>query len=100
MVEQMVDRPSTINIAVPFELIMNDDITAILELKLGENPRVLETDSGFQMIMLSECNLDSLIALFDIAPYVTLEKTFEEFIHTGTDLMVDFIVGLNVEIDL
>jgi hypothetical protein len=70
----MTNKETTVNIAVPFEIIMDTDIDAILELKIGENPRVLETDDAYQMIMLSGCNLDAIVALFDIAPYLILEN--------------------------
>ncbi len=93
------DKSSTINIAIPFELVMDIDMDAIMEIKLGDNPRLLETDDHFDMIMLSGCNLDAIIQLFDIAPYLTLEKTYVDYFHTGVNLSVDFITGLNVDLD-
>lgn len=97
---QQDNKPTTINIAIPIELIMDTDIDAILELNLSENSKVLETDDSLELIVLSGCSLDAMLKLFDIAPYFTLEKTFERFSHTGVDLEIDFIVGINVELDL
>ncbi len=96
---QMV-KNTTITIAVPIELMMDTEVDAVIDIKLGGNPRVLETDDYGEYLILSDCTLEDIVKLFDLAPYVTLEKTFEDFIHTGVDLEVDFIVGLNVEMDL
>lgn len=96
---QTIDN-TTINIAIPFELLMDNDMQAILDLEIGENTRVLETDDGYEIIILPKCDLKGIVMLFDIAPYLILEKTYADFFHTGVDLEVGFITGLNLEMDL
>lgn len=97
---QMTDKITTINIAIPIEIVMDTDIDTIMDLKIGENTRVLECDDYYEIIMIAGCDLDSMVKLFDIAPYLTLEKTYQDFFHTGVDLEVEFLAGLNVELDL
>ncbi len=96
---QTIDN-TTINIAVPLELLMDNDVQAILDLEIGENPRVLFTDDGFEIIILPECKLKGIVMLFDIAPYLILEKTYADFFHTGVDLEVGFVTGLNLDVDV
>lgn len=100
MVQTIDDKTINVNVAVPFEIILETDTQTILDLQIGGNPKVLETDDGYEIIMLPNCDLNAIVMLFDIAPYLVLEKTYVDYFHTGVDLEIDFITGINIESDL
>ena len=82
-------------IAIPIDQLMYEDLQSILDTDISSDKRIIRTDDDLDILILSDCTIDTIIELLDLCPYLAIEKNFEEYIHTGVKIDIVLSTDLN-----
>ena len=82
-------------IVIPLELLMSEDLQSILDTDISSDKRIIKTDDNLDVLILSDCTIDTIIELLDLCPYLVIQKNFDDYVHTGVKIDIDLSTDLN-----
>ncbi len=84
-------------IAIPLDQVMAEDLQAILEANLSKDQRIIETDDEWDVLILSDCTIDTIRGLLDLCPYLVIQKNYDDYVHTGVEIDIALTTDINFE---
>ena len=83
------------NIASPIDQLMYEDLKSDLDTDISSDKRIIKTDDDLDVLILSDCTIDTIIELLDLCPYLVIQKNFDDYVHTGVKIDIDLSTDLN-----
>ena len=82
-------------IAIPIDQLMYEDLQSVLDTDISSDKRIIKTDDDLDVLILSDCTIDTIIELLDLCPYLVIQKNFDDYVHTGVKIDIDLSTDLN-----
>lgn len=88
-----------INIAIEQNQIYDEDYDALIDRQSKEqycdNFIAIQTDCGMSLYLLENCTIQTIVAIFEQAPYLELTWNIDDLKNTGEHLDIKFIFYIN-----
>ena len=82
-------------IAIPIDQLMYEDLQSVLDTDISSDKRIIKTDDDLDILILSDCTIDTIIELLDLCPYLVIQKNFNDYVHTGVKIDIVLSTDLN-----
>ena len=82
-------------IAIPIDQLMYEDLQSVLDTDISSDKRIIKTDDDLDVLILSDCTIDTIIELLDLCPYLVIQKNFDDYVHTGVKIDINLSTDLN-----
>jgi hypothetical protein len=84
-------------IIVPLDQVESTDLRTLLEIGISGEQKIIETDDRWDLLLYSDCTIETIIQLLDICPYLTIRKNYDDIVHTGVEIDVELTTMLNFD---